>query len=1219
MWKKAIFLSLLLVSSFFQFFSFGQEEKAKWSVFVYLDADSSQHGGALPSYYKMIENLETIGNGSDENINVVVLMDRHPIYAPDGDGGTHAYYVQKGYGNSKEIPLPLINSTWVSEVNMGSRYTLADFVIYGIKNYPAEHYALVTRSAGWWPDNFCEDETNEDNMNVFELRSALVRIKQANNNKNLDILVIGACTSGMFEWAYDIKDYVDYFVGTETYSIGPYWRIYNWVAKLKKEPYADGADFANIVVNEYVNETRDDYDARNSLTASGIDLRKLPAVANATNKLAMELKKDIEMNTHNIWLAKLETEQIDNYLRVDLYHFAENVYKYFSSPIKEIAKELMNAINTSVVANGKHTGEGIDVSSAHGLSIFFTSDRQAHWDSAVSGYRSRLRYSFEGDWLSFLDIYYSYYHETTIFPSISGTINMFTAPIDVDWDGYNDDVFCVVRTSDDKPVFGASIYIDNVFKGKTDKEGRFAAFNYQYGNHPVRMEYKEYSSFSIFSSQGFGGYQIFLNVSVADLDVGGLKNDAIIMVIDIFGRVIPGVVVFSYSGYVGWTDENGLLFAYNFPEGTHYLFAYIYEGVFAVNSFYSEGMGEYKIIVDAKAYDYENDGLLNDGLIDVFDNVGDKISNAIVYVDDKYIGKSYDGKACGYNYNVGWHNVDVYYTTKELQTGTYFKELYLGLIDLNYDGLDDTVSILYDVESMGEERVTVIAQILTDEGIFKAMMTDNFTVFKGQIEYRSLNYTANYTDFYNIYITLVDSKGYILEKREYIGVWLESPKNAIPIAYLFVRPQKAEVNELITFNGTQSYDEDGYIMLYYFDFGDGSSSGWVSEAVVSHTYSFSGNYTTKCIVKDNRGRESKWSNKVIVTIGELEINKAPKARLFVRPIIADKWENITFNATTSEDIDGYIKLYYFDFGDGSTSGWLSYGVVVHSYASPGNYTTKVKVMDDKGKESDWSNKVTITVEAKEINKLPIASLSVRPLKPKVNQTVVFNASGSSDKDGYVFRYFFDFGDGTNSDWVSDSVVMHTYTTSGTYTAKLIVEDDRGAVSKWTKGTTIDVIGNELPKAYLYVKNKKASIGEEVKFDGSGSTDPDGTVASYLFEFGDGTNTGWTPMAIVSHKYQKQGKYVVNLSVIDDRNGMSKWKSQVTIVIEKGAVQPMAQQLSILVACLFLIFIFVGLYREFRRKIEVTVRNVRCLSCGEMISTSEEIIKCPKCGKEGRVR
>lgn len=93
--------------------------------------------------------------------------------------------------------------------------------------------------------------------------------------------------------------------------------------------------------------------------------------------------------------------------------------------------------------------------------------------------------------------------------------------------------------------------------------------------------------------------------------------------------------------------------------------------------------------------------------------------------------------------------------------------------------------------------------------------------------------------------------------------------------------------------------------------------------------------------------------------------------------------------------------------------------------------------------NDNNNMATISVR---VNQAPVASINASAVKVQVGKGVTFTAVASSDADGSLAGYYFDFGDGTNSTWSTTNSVTHTYTTTGTYTAKLKVKDNDGAES-----------------------------------------------------------------------------------------------------------------------------------------------------------------------------
>jgi len=88
-----------------------------------------------------------------------------------------------------------------------------------------------------------------------------------------------------------------------------------------------------------------------------------------------------------------------------------------------------------------------------------------------------------------------------------------------------------------------------------------------------------------------------------------------------------------------------------------------------------------------------------------------------------------------------------------------------------------------------------------------------------------------------------------------------------------------------------------------------------------------------------------------------------------------------------------------------------------------------------------------------VNKPPISSLTYSPLNPVVNETITFDASNSTDIDGYITKYEWDFGDGNNTN-TTEPIITHSYASAGTYNANLTVTDDEGATNSTSKLITV---------------------------------------------------------------------------------------------------------------------------------------------------------------------
>ena len=96
-----------------------------------------------------------------------------------------------------------------------------------------------------------------------------------------------------------------------------------------------------------------------------------------------------------------------------------------------------------------------------------------------------------------------------------------------------------------------------------------------------------------------------------------------------------------------------------------------------------------------------------------------------------------------------------------------------------------------------------------------------------------------------------------------------------------------------------------------------------------------------------------------------------------------------------------------------------------------------------------------------VNRPPTAVVEANPTSGASPLAVEFDASGSSDPDaGDTLTYLWDFGDGSPTQTTTTPTTTHTYSTNGTYTASLRVEDNHGALSD-ADTVRIDA-GNQAP-------------------------------------------------------------------------------------------------------------------------------------------------------------
>lgn len=182
---------------------------------------------------------------------------------------------------------------------------------------------------------------------------------------------------------------------------------------------------------------------------------------------------------------------------------------------------------------------------------------------------------------------------------------------------------------------------------------------------------------------------------------------------------------------------------------------------------------------------------------------------------------------------------------------------------------------------------------------------------------------------------------------------LEPQENKRPIADAG-GPYFGYVNAPIAFNGSGSTDPDGTITMYTWDFGDGADSGHGISP--THNYSVIGNYTVYLAVKDDDG----WvgTNTTIVSITEPEEDIYPVADAN-GPYSGYVNTSITFDASNSYDLNGFIVSYKWHFGDGNTGTSIS---PTHTYTKAGNYTVILVVTDNQSLTDINTAAVTILKE-----------------------------------------------------------------------------------------------------------------------------------------------------------------------------------------------------------------------------------------------------------------
>ena len=269
----------------------------------------------------------------------------------------------------------------------------------------------------------------------------------------------------------------------------------------------------------------------------------------------------------------------------------------------------------------------------------------------------------------------------------------------------------------------------------------------------------------------------------------------------------------------------------------------------------------------------------------------------------------------------------------------------------------------------------------------------------------------------------------------------------------------------------------------------------------------------------------------------------------------------TYTACTT-DPDGDDIYYLFDWGDGNTSGWLGpyeSGEEVqasHLWSERGVYEVKVKAKDIYGAESDWSNPLIVNVE---FHPPLTPDAPSGPQNVNVGEVYTYTAC-TTDPDGDDIYYLFDWDDDTTSDWLGpyesgeEVQANHSWSKKGTYEVRVKAKDIYGAESDWSDPLIVNV-ENAPPFTPGTPSGEQYAQKNQYYSYTARTVDPDGDMVYYLFDWDDGSDSGWIgpyesgEEITADHLWSKKGTYKVRVKAKDIYGAESDWSDNLTVNVE----------------------------------------------------------------------
>ncbi|MDQ7821914.1 MAG: clostripain-related cysteine peptidase [Candidatus Eremiobacteraeota bacterium] len=268
-----------------------------------------------------------------------------------------------------------INSKQVGNMgfrDMSKADTLADFIIWGMKKYPAKHYVVLMSDHG---GGFLGAEEDRGSMmSLPDIRKAFDKVKEK-TGKTPDIIAFDCCLMAQAEVAYELKDSAKYLVASEEVIGGngyPYKTILPKVDKALSEGVTDPGDIARVFVEEAKTVNQ-----RSTFTLSVIDLAAMEQVAKAADQLAghiLEGKADLDAVRASLretqhYSVRSPSNPYDDFRdMVDMVDKLEHNQAITDADVRADLKNLREAVEKAVVAEQHQADE--DFEGSHGMTVY---------------------------------------------------------------------------------------------------------------------------------------------------------------------------------------------------------------------------------------------------------------------------------------------------------------------------------------------------------------------------------------------------------------------------------------------------------------------------------------------------------------------------------------------------------------------------------------------------------------------------------------------------------------------------------------------------------------------------------------------------------------------------------------------------------------------------------------------------------------------------------
>lgn len=340
-----------------------------------------------------VNQMEEVG--SNENLNLVVQ------WASFKNHKTQRLLIQKD-NDAQNVTSPVVES--LDPVDMGDYRQLVEFVRWGVEKYPAKKYmiAVWNHGNGWYRLGNAQRDISYDDLSGNKITTEQLGLAMAEAAKimghKVDIYGSDACLMAMAEIAGEMKDSVQFMVGSEELEPGYGWPYSTWLQKWASNEKASAKEVSVYLTDEYIKAYDGGIYGFQDVTFSAMDLTKFDGLSKAISSLNASLSNLVPADINAVKAVAHSTQS-----------FTYDDYRDLGDFVNRLSNSKVG-VQDSVLANADQAISDLVVANA-GTGIYENVSGVAFW-LPTSSYNlnqhqerySKLQFNLETGWLNFLQM-----------------------------------------------------------------------------------------------------------------------------------------------------------------------------------------------------------------------------------------------------------------------------------------------------------------------------------------------------------------------------------------------------------------------------------------------------------------------------------------------------------------------------------------------------------------------------------------------------------------------------------------------------------------------------------------------------------------------------------------------------------------------------------------------------------------------------------------------